>query len=226
MVPMDVPAASLKAFWDLLRNNANMIGCSVTYPHKLAAFDAMDDCTPRAALLKAVNTVRSEGSRLTGDATDGLAMCAAIDATGIAIKNGVAHVLGAGGGAGIAIVDALFERGISELVISETNEDRAKYEKNLLVQFWPNVIVSKSTKPGAILINATTLCKTPNNILPFNEHEIKCAALICDVITMETPTGLTAFSEATGKATVSGQKMGQCQLDVQLKFLGCLSLDK
>ena len=55
MVPMDVPAASLKAFWDLLRNSANMIGCSVTYPHKQAAFDAIDDCTPRAARLKAVN---------------------------------------------------------------------------------------------------------------------------------------------------------------------------
>lgn len=37
---------------------------------------------------------------------------------------------------------------------------------------------------------------------------------------------LNAFSESTGKATVSGQKMGQCQLDVQLEFLGCLSLDK
>ena len=218
MVPMDVPAASLKAFWDLLRNSASMIGCSVTYPHKQAAFDAMDDCTPRAARLKAVNTVRSENSRLTGDATDGLAMCAAIDATGIAIKNGVAHVIGAGGGAGIAIVDALCERGISELVITEKNENRAKSVKTLLAQFWPNVIVSKSTKLGAILINATTLGKSPKDALPFDEQDIKCAALICDVITLDTPTGLYAFSEATGKPTVSGQKMGQCQLDVQLEF--------
>ena len=57
--------------------------------------------------------------------------------------------------------------------------------------------------------------------LPFNEQDIKCAVLICDVITLETPTDLNAFSEATGKATISGQKMGQCQLDVQLEFLGC-----
>ena len=42
MVPMDVPTAILKAFWDLLRNSANMIGCSVTYPHKQAAFDALE----------------------------------------------------------------------------------------------------------------------------------------------------------------------------------------
>jgi len=42
MLPIDVPTESLKAFWDLLRNSANMIGCSVTYPHKQAAFDAME----------------------------------------------------------------------------------------------------------------------------------------------------------------------------------------
>ena len=151
MVPIDVPTESLKAFWDLLRNSANMIGCSVTYPHKQAAFDAMDDYTPRAVRLKAVNTVRSKSSRLTGDATDGLAMCTAIDATGIEIKNGVAHVIGAGGGAGIAIVDALCERGISELIISETNKNRAKTVKTLLAQFWPNVIVSKIDQTGSNL---------------------------------------------------------------------------
>jgi shikimate dehydrogenase len=221
MVPMDVSATSMEAFWSLLKGSTNIIGCSVTYPHKQAAFDAMDDCTPRAARLKAVNTVRSENGRLTGDATDGLAMCAAIDATGITTKNGVAHVIGAGGGAGIAIVDALCERGISELVISETDDDRAKSVRTLLAKFWPNVIVSKSTKPGAILINATTLGKSPKDALPFNEQDIKRAALICDVITLETPTCLCAFSEAAGKATVSGQKMGQYQLDVQLEFWGC-----
>ena len=118
------------------------------------------------------------------------------------------------------LADALCERGISELIISETNKNRAKSVKTLLAQFWPNVIVSKSTKPGAILINATTLGRFPKDTLPFDEQDIKCAALICDVITLETPTGLTAFSEATGKATVSGQKMGQCQIDVQLDFLG------
>lgn len=221
MIPIDVPTTVVDGFWDLLRNSTNMIGCSVTFPHKQAAFAAMDDCTSRAARLKVVNTVRSQNGRLSGDATDGLAMCAAIQATSIPIKGGVAHVMGAGGGAGIAIVDALCEKGISELVLDETNEDRAKYLNSLLAQFWPDVIVSKTTKPGAILINATTLGKSTNDILPFDEQDIKCAALICDVITHETPTRLCALSQANGIPTISGQKMGQCQLDVQLKFVDC-----
>jgi len=221
MVPVDVPVTGVKGLWELLRASSNMIGCSVTYPHKQAAFAAMDDCTQRAARLKAVNTVRCENGQLIGDATDGLAMCAAIDATGTPINNGVAHVLGAGGGAGIAIVDALCERGISELVLRETNYDRAQSIRNLLGQFWPDVIVSKVTKPGAILINATTLGKSPEDVLPFDEEDIKRAALICDVVTHETATRLCTAAETSGKPTVSGQKMGQCQLDVQLKFLTC-----
>ena len=220
MVPMDVPVTGVKGLWELLRASSNMIGCSVTYPHKQAAFAAMDDCTQRAARLKAVNTVRCENSQLIGDATDGLAMCAAIEVTGTPINNGVAHVLGAGGGAGIAIVDALCERGISELVLSETNDDRAQSVGNLLGKFWPDVIISKITKPGAILINATTLGKSQKDPLPFDEQDIERAALICDVITLDTQTRLCAFSETSGKPTVSGQKMGQCQLNVQLKFLG------
>ena len=63
----------------------------------------------------------------------------------------LAHVIGAGGGAGIATVDALCERGISELVISETNEDRAICIETLLAQFWPNVIVSKIDQTGSNL---------------------------------------------------------------------------
>ena len=219
MIPIDVPVSGVKGFWDLLRGSANMIGCSVTYPHKQAAFAAMDDCTPRAARLGAVNTVRCENGRLVGDATDGLAMCAAIDATGVPIKNGVAHVLGAGGGAGIAIVDALCERGISELSLGETDGVRAQSVRDLLARFWPDVTVTKFSKPSEILINATTLGKSSEDALPFDKQMIRSGTLVCDVITRDTPTAICAAANAYGKPTVSGHQMGQCQLDVQLKFL-------
>ena len=219
MVPMDIPASEVDRFWELLRASANMIGCSVTYPHKQAAFSAMDACTERAARLGAVNTVRCENGRLIGDATDGLAMCAAIEATGISIKIGVAHVMGAGGGAGIAIVDALCEQGISELILDETNNGRAEAVRDLLAQFWPNVMVSKFSKPCVILINATTLGKTAEDALPFPVEDIGSAALVCDVITRETPTELCETANFYDVPTVSGHQMGQCQLNVQLKFL-------
>lgn len=220
MVPLDVSQSGLSGFWELLRHSANMIGCSVTYPHKQAAFVVMNNCSTRAARLGAVNTVRSENGRLIGDATDGLAMCAGIDAAGIPIKNGVAHILGAGGGAGIAIVDALCERGISQLILSETDKERAKSVTDLIAQHWPDVVISQSTKAGAILINATTLGKDMQDPQPFTDQDIKSAKLVCDVITRATPTTLCLAAQANGKPSVSGHQMGQCQLDVQLGFLG------
>ncbi|MFT6088644.1 MAG: shikimate dehydrogenase [Akkermansiaceae bacterium] len=219
MVPMEISAEQVHGFWELLRDSANMIGCSVTYPHKQAAFAAMDACTPRAARLGAVNTVRCEDGQLIGDATDGLAMCAAIDLTGTPVKHGVAHVLGAGGGAGIAIVDALCERGISELVLGETDEFRAQSVRDLLAQFWPDVTVSTSAKPSAILINATTLGKSSGDAMPFGAEMIRTAALVCDAVTRDTPTALCATATANNKPTVSGDQMGQCQIDVQLEFV-------
>lgn len=219
MVPMDVPVSGMNGFWDVLRCSANMIGCSVTYPHKQAAFAAMDTCTARAERLGAVNTVRCENGRLIGDTTDGLAMCAAIDATGIAIKGRAAHVLGAGGGAGIAIVDALCERGIDALILDETDAARAQSVKDLLARFWPDVTVSDVTKLSAILINATTLGKSCMDALPFPEQDIRTAALVCDVITRDIPTQLCAAAASHYVPTVTGHQMGQCQLDVQLDFL-------
>ena len=219
MVPMEIPASAISMFWDLLRSSGNMIGCSVTYPHKQAAFAAMDDCTPRAARLGAVNTVRCENGRLIGDATDGLAMCAAIDATGIPINGSVAHILGAGGGSGIAIVDALCERGIDEMILDETDPARAAAVQNLVAHFWPDVRVSGVAKPSAILINATTLGKSCADALPFCEKDIKSAALVCDVVTRKTPTQLCEIAKSGEVPTVSGHQMGQGQLDVQLDFL-------
>ena len=101
-----------------------MTGCSVTYPHKRAAFDAVDSHTSRAARLGALNTVRCDAGHLTGDATDGVAMCAAIAASGLTVTGRSALILGAGGGAGIAIVDALCENGIRSLSLVETHAER------------------------------------------------------------------------------------------------------
>jgi shikimate dehydrogenase len=146
----------------------------------------MDDCTPRAARLGAVNTVRRENGRLIGDATDDLAMCAAIDAAGIPVNGGVAHILGAGGGSGIAIADALCERGIGELILDETDPARAAAVQTLVAQFWPDVRVSGVSRSSAILINATTLGKSCADMLPFCEKDIKSAELVCDVVTRKT----------------------------------------
>src|SRR5690606_40716985 len=55
---------------DLVRT-LGLAGLSVTMPHKAAVHDAVDERTPVAAALGAVNCVYWRGDRLVGDNTDG-----------------------------------------------------------------------------------------------------------------------------------------------------------
>ena len=219
MVAMDVPPEALDAFWALLRASSGILGCSVTYPHKQRAFQDVDDLTPQARRLGAINTIRAEKGRLFGDATDGHAMCHAIDQTGTVIMGASSHVLGAGGGAGIAIVDALCERGIAHLHLQDTDPARLETAKQLVAQHWPEVEIMRYDEPADILINATTLGKEATDACPFDPARIDAAKLVCDVVTSPAPTRLIQTARGLGIACVTGEDMGRGQLDRQLAFL-------
>ena len=49
----------------------NMAGINLTIPHKAAVIQFLDDLSPEAELMGAVNTVVREGDRLVGHNTDG-----------------------------------------------------------------------------------------------------------------------------------------------------------
>jgi shikimate dehydrogenase len=221
MFAMDIAPDGLDAFWNVMRNSTNMIGCSVTYPHKQAAFQAVDGMTDRAARLGALNTIRrnADGS-LTGEATDGLAMMSAISRTGVKIAGKTAHVLGAGGGAGMAIVDAVCQAGIRRLVIGETDTQRHLALRQLLSQHWPDVEVTEGNDPADILVNATTLGKRSSDPFPFSSLAIKSAFLCCDVVTASSGTAFALMTRDAGVPLVDGNAMGAGQLDAQLGFLG------
>ena len=220
MIPLDVPPEALAAFWALLRASPNMADCSVTYPHKRAAFDAVDCHTPRAARLGALNTVRCDAGHLTGDATDGVAMCAAIAAAGLTVTGRSALILGAGGGAGIAIVDALCENGIRSLSLVETHAERLATLQSFLTKNWVGVEVDFLLKPADIVINATTLGKNDTDDCPFPEPVLAEAAMLCDVVTHRTGTRLSRQALARNIPFVSGEDMGRGQAAAQRKFWG------
>lgn len=90
-------------------------GLNVTIPHKEAVIPFLDDLTPRAARVGAVNTLFWEGDRLTGDNTDTAGFGALIE--GLAVTGARVLVLGAGGSAR-AVADALGERGAREVVFA------------------------------------------------------------------------------------------------------------
>lgn len=220
MVGLDIAPAGLDAFWTLLRNSHNMQGCSITYPHKQAAFRAVDAMTDRAARLGALNTIKREANgKLVGEATDGLAMLSAMHKAGVDCKGRHAHIVGAGGGAGLAIVDCLCENGIAALTLEETDVERRSQLMALLKEHWPQVTISAGGRPD-ILINATTNGKSPADAPLFGQDTIEQCNIVCDVVTAKTETPLVASARRAFKPTVDGSAMGAEQIPVQAGFLG------
>ncbi|MDU8913830.1 hypothetical protein [Aestuariicoccus sp. MJ-SS9] len=226
MMAFDLGPDAVAPFLSVLRGSESFVGCSVTYPDKQSVFAQVDDTTARAARLGALNTIRREpDGRLAGDATDGIAMTDAIEQRGGTVEGSSALVLGAGGGAGRAIADALCECGLSRLVLMDLDARRLGAAVSSIAEHWPDVTVSTAAQDTAILVNATTLGKEPKHILPFDSARLRNADVVCDVVTSPGDTSLIEQARGFGRIAISGADMGAAQLRPQLTFLGLAPAD-
>ena len=82
-VAHQVPAGETARALDGVRA-MGIAGLSVTMPHKDAAFAAVDEVTPEARVLGAVNCVVNRDGHLVGHNTDGAGLVASLAAEGVA----------------------------------------------------------------------------------------------------------------------------------------------
>ncbi|MFC3834978.1 MULTISPECIES: shikimate dehydrogenase [Deinococcus] len=90
----------------------DVLGANISLPHKEAVVALLDDLTPAARAIGAVNTVIHRDGRLTGDNTDAPGLFDALVEAGAAgvgdrPRDGAVVVLGAGGAARAAVYAAL-----------------------------------------------------------------------------------------------------------------------
>ncbi len=96
-------------------------GCNVTLPFKVRVMDFLDDVTPRARRVGAVNTIFWKDGRLTGENTDVTGFAAPLK--GRSFRHGL--IFGAGGVSRAAIV-ALEEMGVGRITITNRTLSRAR----------------------------------------------------------------------------------------------------
>ena len=73
MIPVDIAPEAVADFLQALRGWHNMSGVLVTVPHKQRAAALVDELTPRAQHLNAINVIRKlADGRLQGDMLDGV----------------------------------------------------------------------------------------------------------------------------------------------------------
>ena len=76
-----------------------MRGCNVTMPCKTAAAQNMDELSPAARIIGAVNTIVNENGKLIGHMTDGIGFVENLRDHGVDVKGKKMVILGAGGAA-------------------------------------------------------------------------------------------------------------------------------
>ncbi|MCC4034405.1 shikimate dehydrogenase [Enterococcus hirae] len=94
----------------------DMLGVNVSMPNKTAVLAYLDQLSPEAELIGAVNTIVHQEQRLIGYNTDGMGFVRSVNETGHPIKNQKIVVLGAGGAAKAIVVQMALE-GAQEITI-------------------------------------------------------------------------------------------------------------
>jgi shikimate dehydrogenase len=131
-------------------------GLSVTMPHKAEVAAHVNELTPTARRLDAVNCVIVDDGRLIGDNTDGRGFLAALErATGIDPVGLRCLVLGAGGAAR-AVVVALADAGASDIAVWARRREPANAAAELAGTVG-RLGQPQETATADLIVNATPL---------------------------------------------------------------------
>ncbi len=210
-IPMEVTRNDLQ---DVLRNLPKMgfVGVNVTLPHKEAILDIADLVTDRAILIGAANTLifRPDG-KIHADNTDGYGFLENLKsgAPGWQPKAGPAAVLGAGGAAR-AVIAALLDAGVPEIMIS--NRTRVRAEK-LKSDFGSRLRIFDWVQAGNMMDNANLVVNTTSlGMIGKGEMRVPLDGLrpgtvVTDLVYAPLKTQLLETAEQMGCVTVDGLGM-------------------
>lgn len=187
-------------------------GCNITVPHKVNAMKLVDELTPAARHIAAINTivVRPDGS-LLGANNDGNGYIQSLRDANPAWRGdaGPALVLGAGGAAR-AIVVGLLEQGVPEVRIANRTQERAEA---LADAFGPRIKVvswaerNEAMAGVALLVNTTTQGMHGQPPLEVNLSALPTSAMVSDAIYIPLETQLLQQARLRGHITANGLGM-------------------
>jgi len=188
------------------------VGANVTLPHKIAVMQFADKITDRATLIGAANTLTfKDDGKIIADNTDGYGFMANLkqNAPDWDPTSGPAVLLGAGGAAR-AIIVALADAGVTEILL--TNRTRTKADA-LRAEFGTRIRVVDWVQAGNILegaatvINSTSLGMTGNAALRIPLDGLTKGTLVTDIVYSPLRTRLLEEAETAGCTVVDGLGM-------------------
>ena len=207
--------------------NLDCFGFNLTMPDKTAVLEYLDELSPAARMIGAVNTVVNDHGKLTGYNTDGFGFMESLRRAGVHAAGQEMTLLGAGGaGSAIAVQAAL--DGVKKLHIANRKSRSFRHAEMLAQVITENTAcradvvdladahaLGAAIDASGILANATSVgMKKPDlpadaeNQLPIPDtgclHE---GLVVADVIYNPRQTRLLKEAQARGCQTLNGMYM-------------------
>jgi len=196
----------------------NARGWNLTMPHKSAMSKLVDELSPVAKVIGAVNTVVNQGGKLYGDSTDGYGYMKMISKAGVNVIGKKMVLFGAGGAARAIAVQAAFD-GVKELVIINRSIEKAMQLAEEINQatacessgmdFSDPKAIQKALDDTQLLTNATNVGMFPNvdQCLLTDTMLLPKNLVVSDIIYHPLKTRLLKLAEEKGCQTVNGTQM-------------------
>ena len=210
-VPLDVAQDDLE---NVVRTLPKMgfVGANVTVPYKEQVMSMADLVTDRAALIGSANTLifRKDG-KIHADNTDGYGFIQNLrqKAPEWNPKAGPAAVLGAGGAAR-AVIAALLDAGVPEILLSNRTKPRAEqlradFGQRLTVVDW--VQAGNMLEEATTVVNTTSLGMVGKPALRVPLDGLQKGALVTDLVYAPLVTDFLNTANQAGCITVDGLGM-------------------
>lgn len=191
-------------------------GFNCTIPHKVAVIEHLDELTPAAEAIGAVNCVAIRDGRLLGDNTDGKGFLQSVEAHR-PVRGLRAVVLGAGGAAR-AIAVELALAGAEHLTIANRSPGRAEELAGYVAMrtgvpceamVWLDRPDLRPPEGTDLLVNATSIGLFPDveARVPVDLSTLSPHAIVCDVIPNPPTTRLVREARERGLLALDGLGM-------------------
>jgi shikimate dehydrogenase len=216
----DVPEANLRTAFEGLKK-LNIAGFNCTMPDKTLICELVDDLSPAAKMIGAVNTVVNHNGKYIGHNTDGVGYMMSVKDAGFDIIGKNMTLLGAGGAASSIFVQAALDgvKNINVFSIKDRFWEKAERMVDMvnsntscnakLIELGNDDILADSIANSHILTNATSVGMAPNtdNCILSDSDMLREDLIVSDVIYNPMETKLLAMAKNKGCKTFNGMYM-------------------
>lgn len=193
-------------------------GVNVTVPHKQAVMPFLDEISPYAAMIGAVNTIVRNGDRLVGHNTDGPGLFQSLVEAEVSPVGAHVTVLGAGGAARAAVVG--LASGAKAVSVVARRPEQARALVDDLARHFPAVPITAhaETELETLFRSTTLLVQSTSATLEgsptaesFAErlplHALPASAAVVDLVYKPLETSVLRRARERGLRTVDGLGM-------------------